>query len=349
MKMSLQTNYSNSLRKKTARLKNSLAEISIDHLFSELIPTPITIGFRSRAKFKVFGNCESFRIKGTDPIHGEVPYEDALWMMPVQGRKLVIQIVDIISDKLSQFWVDGFEVQLAHGNRHTHVTLSVKRQTRKSYAELAEFMLDKISSLKGVSIPSKKQNVGIPYLLHNVNGTTFYSQYAAFFQSNIHLTSELVNEVKRKCQNLYYRMILDLYCGVGLFSLSIAKNNTSILGVDINKRAIDSARLNAKKMDFTQASFLCSPVENFLQNTYISPNDLVIIDPPRSGCPESLIRIISKHKPEFICSISCDLSSHIRDLKQWIEVGYDIQSITALDVFPFTEFLETVAFLQRNG
>ncbi len=347
--MSLQTNYSESLLKKTTRLKKGLADISSDHLFSDIIPTPILKGFRSRAKFKVFGNLESFSIKGTDPIQGEVPYEDVLWILPEWGRKLVIQIADIISEKLTHFWVDGFEVQLSHGNRHAHVTLSVKRQTGKSYAELAETMLDKVSSLEGVSIPSKKQDFGKSYLLHNVNHASFYSQYAAFFQSNICLTSELVNAVKLKCRNVDFRRILDLYCGVGLFSLSIAENSTSVLGLDINKRAIDSARLNAKNLGFSQVAFLCSPVENFLQNALINPKDLVIIDPPRSGCPESLIRIISKRKPDFICSISCDLSSHIRDLKEWIRDGYDVQSIAALDMFPFTEFLETVAFLRRKN
>lgn len=347
--MSLRTNYTRSLQEKTERLKNGLAEISRDHLCSRIIPTPITKGFRSRAKFKVFGNPESFSIKGTDPKHGEVPYEDALWMMPSWGRKLVIQIVKIISDRFSHFWVDGFEVQLAHGNKHAHVTLSVKKQDRKSYAELAKFMLDNVSSLEGVSIPSKKQDLGKSYLLHNIDKKNFYAQYTAFFQSNVCLTTRLVNEVKHKCQNLDFYRILDLYCGVGLFSLSIAENTTSVLGVDINKRAIDSARLNAKNLDFGQVSFLCCPVENFLQNASISPNDLVIIDPPRSGCPESLIHIISERKLDFICSISCDLPSHIRDLKQWIGNGYDVQSIAALDMFPFTEFLETVAFLQRTS
>jgi tRNA/tmRNA/rRNA uracil-C5-methylase (TrmA/RlmC/RlmD family) len=347
--MSLQTDYTRSLKEKIERLKNGLAKISSDHLCSGLIPTPITKGYRSRAKYKVFGNPESFSIKGTDPIHGEVPYEDALWMMPSWGKKLVIQIVEIISDKLSHFWVDGFEVQLAHGNRHAHVTISVKRQDRKSYAELAEFMLDNVSSLDGVSIPSKKQDLGKSYLLHNIGKKNFYAQYAAFFQCNVCLTTRLVNEVKHKCQNLDFYRILDLYCGVGLFSLSIAENTTPVLGVDINKRAIDSARLNAKNLGFGQVSFLCCPVENFLQNASISPNDLVITDPPRSGCPESSIHIISKRKPDFICSISCDLPSHIRDLKLWIGNGYLVRSIAALDIFPFTEFLETVAFLQRRN
>jgi tRNA/tmRNA/rRNA uracil-C5-methylase (TrmA/RlmC/RlmD family) len=346
--MSLRTNYLHSLQEKTTQWENGLAEISSGHLFSELIPTPITKGFRSRSKFKIFGNPESFSIKATDAIQGEVPYEDALWMMPSWGKKLVIQIVEIISNRLSNFWIDGFEVQLAHGNRYAHITLSVKRTDKQSYAELAEFMLDKVTALEGVSIPSKKQDFGKPYLVHNIIGKDFYSQYSAFFQSNLRLTERLLEEVEHECKNLKFYRILDLYCGVGLFSLSLAKNTTTAIGVDINKRAIDSARLNAKNLGLGKVSFICCPVENFLQNVSISSNDLVIIDPPRSGCPKSSIEIISKHRPNYIFSISCNPRTHICDLKQWLEDDYTVRSLAALDMFPFTEYLETVAFLQRK-
>jgi tRNA/tmRNA/rRNA uracil-C5-methylase (TrmA/RlmC/RlmD family) len=339
--------YTQNLQEKTARLKIGLAEISCDHLFSKIIPTPIKKGFRSRAKYKIFGSPESFSFKGTDPIKGEVPYEDSLWIMPTWGKNLVTQIVEILSGWLTRFWVDGFEVQLAHGSRNAHLTLSVKRQEKKSYLELAKSMVDKISTLEGVSIPSKRQNIGKLYVLHDINKVHFFSQYSAFFQSNICLTPMLVQEVKNKCENVDFYRILDLYCGVGLFSLSIAENSTPVIGVDVNKRAIDSARLNAESRGISLASFVCSPVENFLQNASISPHDLVIVDPPRSGCPDSLIRIISKHKSNFICSVSCNPKTQIHDLKKWIGYGYSVQSIAALDMFPFTEFLETVVFLRR--
>jgi len=244
--------------------------------------------------------------------------------------------------------VDGLEVQLSHGNKHAHLTLSVKKKDLTSYSNLARSLLGQVAALCGVSIPSKKKDYGQSYLLHKIDKKTFYSQYAAFFQSNVCLTTRLVNEVKKQCRELDFGGILDLYCGVGLFSLSIAEKSTPVFGVDVNKRAVDSARLNARNQGLHHASYLCCPVENFLPNASINPSDLVIIDPPRSGCPSSLIRILSERKPNYICSISCHLPSHIRDLKQWAENGYQVHSLAALDMFPFTEFLETVAFLRRS-
>jgi tRNA/tmRNA/rRNA uracil-C5-methylase (TrmA/RlmC/RlmD family) len=347
--MSLRADYSDSFREKTIHWKNSLAEISDDHPSPELVPTPISKGYRSRAKYKIFGDPSSFRIMATDPVRGEVLYENALWMMPSWGKKLVVKIVDTITDRLSDFWVDGFEIQLAHGHKNAHLTLSVKRKDRRSYAELAEFMLGKLSALAGISIPSKKQELGKSYLLHKINGKIFCSQYSAFFQSNLCLTSRLLEDIESKCRDISFSRILDLYCGVGLFCLSMSQKDTPSIGIDINKRAIDSARVNAKAMGFGLATFLCSPIENFLLNADIDPKDVVIIDPPRSGCPESAIAIVSRHKPNNIFSISCNPRTHIRDLKRWIRNGYTVRSSTALDMFPFTEYLETVVLLQRKS
>jgi tRNA/tmRNA/rRNA uracil-C5-methylase (TrmA/RlmC/RlmD family) len=347
--MSAYARYKQYFEQKAERWRERLAEVFLDNRFAGIIPTPVSKGYRSRAKYKVFGNPESISIIGTDPLLGEVSFKEALWILPPWGRNIVNGIGKVISDNSNHYWVDGFELQLAHGNKQAHVTLSVKKQDEKSYAELARCLLDNISFLEGVSIPSKKQDLGNSYLLHKIDKKNFFSQYAAFFQSNICLTPRLVKEVKNGCKKGDFRRILDLYCGVGLFSLSISDNNTPVVGVDINKRAIDSARLNAENLGHSCVSFVCSPVENFLPYASIGHQDLVIIDPPRSGCPESLIRVLSEIQPGLICSISCEPSSHIRDLKQWVDNGYEIQSIVAMDMFPFTEFLETVAFLRRTS
>lgn len=343
------TAYKRHLSQKASEIRNLLEEFSGCHIKAEVIPTPIAKGYRNRAKYKIFGSPDRFEIKGTDPRLGEIPYKSSLWMLPVWGEKLVKQVIDVISEELCRFWVDGLEVQLSHGKRQGHVTLSVKRQDGQSYSELAEMLLEKVPTLGGVSIPSKKQSFGRSFLLHSISGLDFFSEYSAFFQSNLCLTSKLVEDVRRRCRDWDFKRILDLYCGVGLFALSVAERDTPAMGVDLNKRAIDSARFNAKKMGFLRAHFFCCPVENFIQNSTLGSDDLVIIDPPRTGCPESLIHLASEQKPKYICSISCYLPTHRRDLELWIKNGYTVRSLTAFDMFPFTDFLETVVFLTRNS
>ena len=329
-------------------MQSLLKGIVCDSLYPQIIPTPIMKGYRNRTKYKIFGNHDGFEVKGTEPRQGEIPYEKSLWMLPGWGKKLVQQVIGVIKDSIRDYWIDSVEVQLSHGNRHGHITLSVKRVDTRSYAELAEILLERVPSLQGVSIPSKKQAFGKSYLLHHVDGLDFYSEYSAFFQSNLCLTSRLVEEVKCGCRDVGFHNVLDLYCGVGLFSLSLADKTTTVVGVDLNKRAIDSARVNAKSLLFSRASFFCSPVENFQQSARLDPNDLIVIDPPRTGCPESLIARISEQKPGHICSVSCYLPTHVRDLQLWIENGYNVRTMAAFDMFPFTKFLETVVFLSRN-
>jgi 23S rRNA (uracil1939-C5)-methyltransferase len=340
--------YERHLELKRSEWQNLISEIGENNDFPEIIPTPIAKGYRNRVKYKILGNPESFVIIGTDPLLGDVPYEEALWLLPKWARKTVAQIIDIISDNQEEYWIDGLEVQLSHGNKHAHLTLSVKKQDARPFSVLADSLLEKVPALQGVSIPSKKKEYGKSYLLHRINRKIFFSQYAAFFQSNLCLTERLVKEVKNQCGDMDYDGILDLYCGVGLFSLSVAEDSIPVLGVDINKRAVDSARLNARNQGFGRASFVCCPVENYVLGPSVGPRHLVIIDPPRAGCPASLIRILSERKAGYICSISCHLPSHARDLKRWIENGYIVHSLAALDMFPFTEFLETVAFLRRS-
>lgn len=312
------------------------------------MPTVLERGFRNRAKFKIFGTSRKLEVKGTDPLSGEISASEAIWILPGWGRKLVADTIGVISQNLHRYWIDGFEVQLTHGDRRAHLTLSVKRSKSRSYAKLADLLLSEISILKGVSIPSQKSDFGESYLFHAIFGKKFFSHHAAFFQSNLQLTPRLLGDVQKKSQEIGFRRIIDLFCGVGLFSLFLSRNDTEIIGVDNNKRAIESARRNADYHGISHASFIYSSAETYTHRARLFPDDFVLIDPPRSGCPNSLIETIAKHSPCYVCSVSCCLKTHTRDLKEWVKRGYSILSFSAFDMFPFTEFLETAAFMAKK-
>jgi 23S rRNA (uracil1939-C5)-methyltransferase len=79
------------------------------------------------------------------------------------------------------------------------------------------------------------------------------------------------------------------------------------------------------------------------------PGDLVLFDPPRSGCPAGTIRAAAAKKPREVCVISCFPQTQLDDLEVWRSVGYSLRRMSALDMFPFTEFLETVSLLEKEG
>lgn len=346
MKNNLQSLYNSYLQEKTDVMHEQLRILNCEHLCSTIVPSPLKTGFRNRAKFKIFYKNKSLRIVGTDPIRGEVPAEESLWIIPERGRECVREIYEIILDEYQKCPVDGFEIQLTHGRQECHVILSVKKGAEGFYKELAKSLIEKLSGLIGVAIPSLKVEFGELFLNHKVLGLDIRAHYLAFFQSNIHLIPKLIQNIGSSLNMNSFKRIVDLYCGVGLFSFNLRAHDGEIFGVDSSKWAIESAVINSKHLDLNQTNFKCTSVEKFLDTFQLSSDDVIFLNPPRQGVSPVAIETISSQRPRTICLVSCYLESHLRDLKLWRDSGYSLRSIDAFDMFPFTDFLETVTILE---
>jgi 23S rRNA (uracil1939-C5)-methyltransferase len=272
-----------------------------------------------------------------------------LWLLPGWGRDLARNIWQVLLSHNSMYEVDGFEIQLTHGREIAHVTLSVKKTSEDSYMTLAGALLELVPGLVGVAVPSLKLDVGELYLSHKILGLEIKAHHAAFFQTNLRLLPQLLSTAKGWLEGRSLLSIKDLYCGVGLFALLTGTEHSHILGVDNSRSAVDSAQKNAAALGFSRSEFVCSSVEKFVDQAEFGSEDLVIIDPPRSGCPASVISAVAAQRPRNICLISCFLDTHVRDLKHWQEEGYCVVSMAAFDMFPFTDFLESLTLLERYG
>jgi tRNA/tmRNA/rRNA uracil-C5-methylase (TrmA/RlmC/RlmD family) len=346
---SLDMLYKNHLEKKTQWLIEQLKGLGLSHLCKKIIPSPIRDGFRNRAKFRIFYDNNEVRIEGTDPLAGAVAFEKSLWILPDWSKKIVRDVILFIQKEHRHSEVDGFEIQLAYGKRNAHTTFSVKRSVKHSYEGLAMALLKNIPEIVGVAIPSQKLEVGETYLEHTIGKKDFCAHYASFFQSNLHLTPKLLEHVAQMSRHMPFQEIIDLYCGIGLLSLSVGEKNTKIIGIDTNRMAVRNAKKNAARMDFPSVKFSVSSVERSIQTTEISANSLVLINPPRSGCPPKVINAIASRNPNRVLLVSCSLKTHVIDLAVWEKSGYEVFSLKAFDMFPFTDFLETVTVLKREG
>jgi 23S rRNA (uracil1939-C5)-methyltransferase len=143
--------------------------------------------------------------------------------------------------------------------------------------------------------------------------------------------------------------VLDLFCGVGNFSLPLARKASQVTGMDLQGSAIRSAKRNASlnmldNVDFTKmdaaagARFLAGQGEHF---------DLLLLDPPRTGCREVLPQVAAL-APETIIYISCDPATLARDLGDLLALGYGIKKMRLFDMFPQTSHLETMVLLSRD-
>lgn len=176
---------------------------------------------------------------------------------------------------------------------------------------------------------------------------TAYETYAytaeAFFQANRFLIDKLVETAIGDASG---GTAFDLYCGVGLFALPLARRFTKVIGVEESPVAIDFAKKNAKNAGIRNLDFSNRSVEQFLFANKTKQIDLALIDPPRSGTEKQTIPQLAALKPRQISYVSCEPSILARDLAVLLAAGYRIDSITALDLFPQTHHVETVVRLQ---
>jgi len=168
-----------------------------------------------------------------------------------------------------------------------------------------------------------------------------------FFQINHTLLEQLVEEGLRGARG---ETALDLYAGVGLFTLPLARRFSRVVAVEGHAAAADYARLNLSEAGLSNARVETSAVGAWLTAHAASqvPADFVLLDPPRTGAePETLAGILAL-KPSHVSYVSCDPATLARDLRTLLDAGFQIDTLRALDMFPQTHHVETVAHLSRS-
>jgi len=180
-------------------------------------------------------------------------------------------------------------------------------------------------------------------------GTEIYSYNAeAFFQVNQELLQKLVATALR---NATGETALDLYCGVGLFTIPLARSFRRLVGVEANPTAVNFARRNLQQARLTNARVIRSTVGEWLQANIatLTPIDFILLDPPRAGAESVVIKSILDLGPKHIAYVSCDPATLARDLKKLFAGRYTLDSISAFDMFPQTHHVETVVHLVRGA
>ncbi len=177
------------------------------------------------------------------------------------------------------------------------------------------------------------------------HGEMYAFSARGFFQGNQLLIGELIDAALGDASG---ETALDLYCGVALFALPMSKKFKHVIGVEGNHSAINLAKQNTRHAGIENIRFVRLGVGDFLSGHDLANTDFILLDPPRSGTEKHTIRDIARLKPEQIAYISCEPSILARDLRMLLDRGYKIDSITALDLFPQTHHVETVARLSRS-
>lgn len=197
------------------------------------------------------------------------------------------------------------------------------------------------NNIKGI-ILNNKVIYGTSYFYELINDIKFKVSYKSFFQVNRNVASKMFTLVENFVNDKDY--VLDLYSGVGTLGLSASKNAKNVVGVEINKEAVDDANQNALINNLNNAKFIYSDASN-IKNIEVSFNKL-ILDPPRSGLSREVIDFIKAKLPDEIMYISCDYHTQARDLI--LLDSYEIIDSYICDLFSYTYHVESVILLRKK-
>lgn len=287
---------------------------------------------------------------------------------PVQDERLDPLLAEVKQDIQDREWKIYNEhhhkghikhLSLRVGQRTGQILLTlVSRSVKlKGIHEQAQQWLDRYPEVVGVLINLnwKKTNAifgpetypiaGQSYLEEEFAGLTFQIQPTTFFQVNTTQAERLLEEVQKELALTGEEAIVDAYCGVGTFTLPLAKQAKHCIGLESFTGSVTQAEKNAALNNIENASFVIGNVGETLPNVEMSP-DIVIMDPPRKGCDPSVLEALRGMKPPRIVYISCNPATLARDLKVLCEEGtYQISRIQPADFFPQTSHVECAAFL----
>ncbi|MFA5516293.1 MAG: 23S rRNA (uracil(1939)-C(5))-methyltransferase RlmD [Desulfuromonadales bacterium] len=169
-----------------------------------------------------------------------------------------------------------------------------------------------------------------------------------FAQVNLEQNRRMVQAVVEAADLTGRERVLDLYCGMGNFSLPLARRARQVIGVEDYAPAIDQARLNARRHGIENARFEAAPAEMAAARLAGGdPVDLVLLDPPRGGA-FPLIKELSRLLPRRILYVSCDPATLARDLKPLLHGGYLLRWSRPFDLFPQTGHIESISCLERR-
>lgn len=228
--------------------------------------------------------------------------------------------------------------------------------------ELVKRLREEVPSLVSImqNINTRRTNVilgaeticlwGNSTIQDNLGKLSFAISAQSFFQVNTRQAEVLYQKALEYADLNGNETVIDAYCGTGTISLFLAQKAKKVYGIEIVAPAIRDAKKNATNNNITNAEFLVGDAVEVMPKLYQEGirADVVVVDPPRSGCDRIVLETFARMQPERIVYVSCNPASLARDIAVLDELGYHAQQVQPVDMFPQTSHVESVALLTRE-
>jgi len=290
---------------------------------------------------------------------------------PVQDERLHPLLKDTKQDIQQHGWSIYDEAN--HRGKLRHLALRIGSNTGEmlltlvttsdqltGIAEQAQQWLEKYPELVGVCLNLNRDRTnailgkttytvaGKPYVREVFAGVELHISADTFFQINTGAAELLLNAIVEQLNLTGNEKIIDAYCGIGTFSLPLAKKVKQVVGIEVNATSIQQAQQNAVLNQIKNVDFYTGKVRDYIELVDFQP-DVLLLDPPRKGCAPQVIEAIIKVQPSRIVYISCKPSTLARDIKLLCQSGmYRPIYVQPADFFPQTTHVECCVILHRS-
>ena len=191
---------------------------------------------------------------------------------------------------------------------------------------------------------------GTPQLRERIRGLDFLVSPEAFFQTNTEMAERLYEVAAEMARLRGHERVFDLYCGIGTIGLTLAARAREVVGVEIVEPAVADAIENARINDVLNARFYAGDIRLAMRDLVEQAGrpDVAVVDPPRAGLSQKVVRRILEAQPARIVYVSCNPTTLAPNAAQMVEAGYRLERVRPVDMFPQTPHIECVALLERG-
>ena len=367
--------YEKQLAYKQQKIENNL--IRIGGFQKEEIPMQPIIGmedpyhYRNKAQFPVGCDKEGHLIAGFYAGRTHSIISNRKCYLGVEVNE---QILNLVLAHMEAYDIPAYDETTGKGLVR-HVLIRYGFQSKEIMVCLvvngsripgAEDLIAKLREIPGMTsislnINREKTNVilgrkgkllwGQEYITDTIGPIAYQISPQSFYQVNPVQTQKLYEKALEYAGLEGNETVWDLYCGIGTISLFLAQKAKQVYGVEIVPAAIEDAKRNATLNHITNAEFFVGKAEEVLPEKYEKEGiyaDVIVVDPPRKGCEESVLATMVKMQPKRIVYVSCDSATLARDLKYLRGEGYEVKKVQGVDQFPHTVHVETVVLLSQH-
>ena len=376
--------YDRQLVFKNQKIRGNLERIGgftkdqIDTVMQPVVGMEHPFGYRNKAQFPFGTDKEGNPITGfyAGRTHDIIANTDCA--LGVEQNK---EILEIILQYMRENKIKSYDEKTGKGLiRHALIRYGFKTKeimvclvVNGKKLPKAERLIEKLIQIEGmtsitISPNTRRDNVimgdsyeilwGQGYITDYIGNVKYQISPLSFYQVNPVQTEKLYGLALEYADLKGDETVWDLYCGIGTISLFLAQKAKQVYGVEIVPQAIDDAKENAKINAIDNAEFFVGKAEEVLPEYYAEYErehngetahaDVIVVDPPRKGCDETLLETIVKMQPEKVVYVSCDSATLARDLKYLCANGYEIKMCRGVDQFPQSVHVETVVLLSKG-